>query len=178
MNRLNWIINENIFDLVNLKSLIIINDLNDKFNENKNSIFSIPSSFSNNLKNLKEFTVRGVDLKIVLIFSELISESLEILDLSYNRIYGNFTVSELIKDKWKSKKYLSKLKVFDISNNKINAIIDDLVLFPNSLEIIKLNNNFIKGSFPYLESQVNLKIFDMRNNSLTGEVNVIYIFCL
>ena len=60
----------------------------------------------------------------------------------------------------------------DISNNLFSDDIEHLSIYPKSLENIKFNNNFINGIFPYLEKHNNLKVLDLRNNSLSGSLDV------
>jgi len=174
MNRLNGVISDNIFKLVNLKFLIIINTQNDPLNKNRNKIFRIPNSLRN-FTNLKEFIIRDAYLKMTLDIPNFINYKLEILDLSFNRIKANLIISDNDVESWNSNKFNNKLKILDLSNNNCDKNITSIKYFPKTLQIIRLQNNNFTGAFPYLENHQDLKALDLRNNSLTGVLDVIFL---
>ena len=85
MNKLNGIIDNTIFDLIYLKELIIFNHPNDPLNPNRNLIFDIPDSLRRFIK-LREFILRDVNLIKNIKLYDFINSSLEILDISFNKI--------------------------------------------------------------------------------------------
>jgi len=155
-----------------LKYLIILNPPNEPLNENRNIIFSIPKDLIN-LKHLKDITIRDASLRIKLNIGSLISKNLEILDLSFNKIKGDLEISKDQIELWTSNSNNTNLKILDLSNNLFDMDIDHLMVYPISLKVIKLNNNFLKGNFPFLENHQKLKVLDLRNNTLIGSLNVI-----
>jgi hypothetical protein len=174
MNKLNGIIDESIFDLKYLKELIIFNNQNDPLNPNRNLIFDIPDSLRR-FNHLREFILRDVNLiKYIKLFN-FINSSLEILDISFNKIKGDLLLNEIDKGRFSLFIFNTNLKILDISRNKFNSEINDLQFYPANLKVIKLNNNEFIGKFPYLENHKNLKILDLRNNKLEGKINVFYI---
>ncbi len=149
-----------------------MNPPNEPLNENRNIIFSIPKDLIN-LKHLKDITIRDASLRIKLNIGSLISKNLEILDLSFNKIKGDLEISKDQIELWTSNSNNTNLKILDLSNNLFDMDIDHLMVYPISLKVIKLNNNFLKGNFPFLENHQKLKVLDLRNNTLIGSLNVI-----
>jgi hypothetical protein len=171
MNKLNGIIDNTIFDLIYLKELIIFNHPNDPLNPNRNLIFDIPDSLRRFIK-LREFILRDVNLIKNIKLYDFINSSLEILDISFNKIKGELTIRNNDRGMFSLYNFNPNLKVLDISRNIFNGSINDLQFYPSNLKIIKLNNNEFTGNFPYLENHENLVILDLRNNKLDGIINV------
>jgi Leucine-rich repeat (LRR) protein len=87
-------------------------------------------------------------------FSEL-----EVLDLSFNRF--NSTLPAGISS-------MRKIKRLNISNNKFFGSLDNLLLISNTIEYIEFQNNIFSGEIPVMRNYANLKVLDLRNNTLTG----------
>lgn len=172
MNGLRGIISDKILELIYLETLIIINTANDPLNANKNLIYRIPRSMRN-WNSLTELTLRDVNLKIIdLVVPDLINKNLEILDLSFNQLSGKIKIPTEYADDWKMNRSNNKLKLLDLSTNLFQAPIDEIFIYPKSLQVIKLQNNLFYGTYPYLEDHQQLKVLDLRNNTLTGEIDV------
>jgi len=102
----------------------------------------------------------------------LISKNLEILDLSFNQIYGIIKIPTEYAEEFKTNQFNNNLKVLDLSSNFLQGSIDEIFLYPKSLQVIKLQNNLISGNYPYLEKHQQLKVLDLTNNTLSGTIDV------
>jgi len=157
-----------------LEYLTIINTPMDPLNDYKNVIFTIPQNIRS-WNSLTELTLRDVNLIISnLVIPDLISKNLEILDLSFNKINGKINIPNDYIEEWKSNTFANNLKILDLSNNLLKDAIDEILNYPKSLQVIKLQNNLFYGHYPYLENHQKLKVLDLRNNTLNGAVDVYF----
>ena len=140
-------------DLPKLEYLSIANTLFLEFP------LSIPSDVcaANSLKHIEiyNFTISS--------FPSQLSKctQLEIISLTFTGIDGplpNFSV-------W------PKLKILELDHNAITGEIPSNLAVLKDLEVVHLFNNKISGSLPTFESSV-LRVLDVRENLLTGEVDV------
>ncbi len=163
-NGLNGIITDDVKFLDNLKYLYIFNDYSN--DNDSNYIFNINPNITL-LPNIKEVVIKNVNLwqNVDSSFFEY-GNSLEILDLSFNKINSTFKISP---------GYLDGLKRLNLANNYIRGDLTDLKNLPFSIESIQLQNNFITGTLPLFPNLINLKVLDLRNNLLTGTLDREYI---
>jgi len=115
--------------------------------------------------NLRELT--HVDLSQNNLSGEvdiLFAPALQYANFSHN----NFTSINSFK---KFKRSQQTLTVCDVSHNSINTSASHLMRnVPPNIEHFILSSNLIHGTLPTLEVLANLRRFDMRMNSLSGEI--------
>jgi Leucine-rich repeat (LRR) protein len=89
---------------------------------------------------------------------------MEVLDLSRNMISGY--LSQFYNN-------IPKLKYLNLSSNLFKGQLEGIMNLPN-IEIVELQNNLFEGIIPPFSNK-NLKVLDLRNNTLTGNFPVLYL---
>ena len=164
-NNLHGILSDDVIQ--NLTYLKYIRIYNTHFENNynySNSIFYISDELFY-LENLQEIVIKNVKLQQNL--SDIIeitdvNNNLEIIDLSFNFIFGKLVDFS----------YYIKLKEINLSNNKLSGELSYLNSLSSTVKNIIIYNNFFSGELPSLENlNDNLEVIDLRNNTnLNGSI--------
>jgi hypothetical protein len=164
-NNLHGILSDNVIqNLTYLKYIRLYNTLFENNLNYSNSIFYISNKLFY-LENLQEIVIKNVKLQQNLsniIQISNINNNLEIIDLSFNYIFGNLV---------NFSNYVN-LKEINLSNNNLSGDLSFLNTLSSTMKNIIVYNNFFNGELPSLDNlNDNLEFLDLRNNTyLNGSI--------
>lgn len=161
-NHLHGIIPDIIIDLIYLKQIHITNTLFENSLPSANSLFKVSSNIFL-LQEINDIMIMNVNLKqdlsSIINMGMSTSSTIEIIDLSFNRLFGAMP----------SFASFTNLKILNLSFNDLNGDLSMLNSLPSSVYDISLQNNLFSGIIPNLNNVMNsLEYFDLRNTTVTG----------
>ncbi|KAL3753449.1 hypothetical protein ACJRO7_000794 [Eucalyptus globulus] len=148
----------------------------------------IPDDISNDLPNLKFFTLSKNNFHGFIPPSICKAGNLEVLDLSHNHLNGtipdclmesleilNLRNNQLNGDIPQNIPETCSLKTLDISENLLQGQIPLLLASCTALEFVNIGDNQIDGTFPcHFTAMSRLRVLVLRSNKLHGEIGCLH----
>lgn len=163
-NGLHGVIPNIIIDLIYLRYIHITNTIFESTLPSANNIFKVsPNVFL--LPDINDIMIMNVNLKqdlsSIINIGSYTSTTIEIIDLSFNRLFGAMP----------SFAAFTNLRIINLSFNDLSGNLAMLNTLSSSVYDISLQNNLFTGNIPNLNNVMNsLEYFDIRNTTVTGAI--------